>query len=354
MEYLAWFLLACGLMFFYVPLATPIARALGLLDVPGGRKWHLFPTPKSGGLAFGATILTVAAVAWAVLDVRLPTGLLVGSLILLAMGLWDDQHHVPAILRLSGQTVAGLCMTQFDGLQLHSLGDLLGTGPLDLGIYAQAVTVFAVVGGINCINMLDGMDGLSGSIALTVVLGLLLIAGAATPGLGMPACLLAGVLVAFLCYNHPQLRSQRRLVFLGEAGTNLLGFWLAWLLVAAAERGTQPFPPVSAVWLMLIPLGDTLCLMLRRALEGRSPFSADRKHVHHLLLERLGSERVVVWCLLLVSVFGAVVAYGTARSWWSEPVAFYAFVAVLAAHSWRSWRQVVRIKTLRPSLPGET
>lgn len=341
-------------MFFYVPLATPIARALGLLDVPGGRKWHLFPTPKSGGLAFGATILTVAAVAWAVLDVRLPTGLLVGSLILLAMGLWDDQHHVPAILRLSGQTVAGLCMTQFDGLQLHSLGDLLGTGPLDLGIYAQAVTVFAVVGGINCINMLDGMDGLSGSIALTVVLGLLLIAGAATPGLGMPACLLAGVLVAFLCYNHPQLRSQRRLVFLGEAGTNLLGFWLAWLLVAAAERGTHPFPPVTAVWLMLIPLGDTLCLMLRRTLEGRSPLSADRKHVHHLLQERIGNERVVIWSLFAVSLAGTAVAYGSARAWWSESLAFYAFVAVLLVYSWFSWRQAIRAQALEATIHSET
>ncbi|MGH8529117.1 MAG: MraY family glycosyltransferase [Nevskiales bacterium] len=353
MQQLLWFVLGCGITLLSVPALIPITRRLGLVDIPGGRRCHVSPTPKAGGLALVAAILGVGVVAGTVTGKDLPTGLLAGSLILVLLGLWDDSRPISAIWRLSGQTLAGFCMTRFDHLQLEGFGNLLGTGAIELGMFAEVVTVFAVVGGINCINMLDGMNGLSGSVALIVVAGLLIIVGAGAADIALPGFLLAGSLVGFLCYNHPALRGGRSLVFLGEAGSNLLGFWLAWLLVAAAGQPEASFPPVTAVWLMLVPLADTLCLMLRRALEGRSPFSADREHVHHLLLRRLGSEQAVVWWLSGMSLGGALAAFGTAQSWWSEPLAFYAFLVVLAGHTWRSSRRIMRDRTQRTGLSRE-
>lgn len=339
MEQLLWFALGCGTVLVSVPLLIPLTRRLGLVDIPGGRRRHSLPTPKAGGVAFGLTILVAGLLAWALFDSAPPWGLWIGSLLLLALGLLDDLRPIPAFWRLAGQTLAGLCMTRIDNLQLQGFGDLLGSGTIDFGLYAEAITVFAVVGGINCINMIDGADGLSGGVALIAVLGVLLIAGAGSAALNMPALLLAGMLLGFLWYNHPWLKGRRQLVFLGEAGTNLLGFWLAWLLVAAAERGEQAFPPMAAVWLMLVPLADTLSLMVRRSLRGRSPCSSDREHVHHLLTRWLGSERAAVWRLLALSTGGAIVAFGTAQAWWSEPVSFYVFMVILMGYTALTWRR---------------
>ncbi len=337
-DYLLWLVLGFGFVFLTTPVAASIAVRLRLIDVPGGRKAHRRATPKAGGLAFGFAILTAGFLSWALFDFTPPAGLWVGSLLLLALGLLDDMRPMPAFWRLAGQTLAGLCMTRIDNLQLQGFGDLLGGGAIDFGFYAEAITVFAVVGGINCINMIDGADGLGGGIALIVVLGVLVIAFPGSAALNMPALLLAGMLLGFLCYNHPRLKGRRRpLVFLGEAGTSLLGFWLAWLLVAAAERGEQPFPPVAAVWLMLVPLADTLSLMIRRSVQGRSPCSPDRDHVHHLLARWLRDERAAVSRLLLLSLAGAGIAFGTAQAWWSEALAFYSFLLVFVGYTVLCW-----------------
>lgn len=317
----------------------PAARHIGLVDRPGGRKVHPQPTPLIGGVAMAlAFAFSVTWLPGPLSEYRL---LFAGSVLLVTLGVLDDLHELSPQARLWAQIAASLIMTLGAGVVLRDLGQLVGPGPvLTLGIFAVPLTVFATVGVINAVNMSDGIDGLAASLLLLAVLSLGVISwvGGNLASLGI-LVLLAGVLLAFLTFN---LRlNGNALVYMGDAGSMFLGFVLAWLLVKFSQGPERLLAPVTALWIFALPLIDTVSMMLRRALLGRSPFLADREHFHHILLAAGYSPKQTLGLMVLVAATAAGVGLAGHFLDIAEHWMFYGFVALFAAHFrlvMKAWR----------------
>ena len=218
-------------------LLRPLATFTGLMDYPGGRKTHSNPTPLIGGLGIYLGLLSVSILSPVLMaDYQ---NLLVLSGLVLLIGVIDDLYQIRASLRLLLHSSVALAMTWLAEIQLDSLGDILFIGPVQLGILAVPVTIFATVGVINAVNMSDGLDGLSGGL-VTISLVFLSIAAlvAGESAVLSFSQLLSVALLAFLTFNFRMLWKQSALLYLGDAGSTLLGFILAWLIIAATKEVT--------------------------------------------------------------------------------------------------------------------
>ncbi|MEC8859391.1 MAG: undecaprenyl-phosphate alpha-N-acetylglucosaminyl 1-phosphate transferase [Pseudomonadota bacterium] len=271
----------------------PLAGRIGLLDMPGGRKSHQQPTPMIGGLGIYLGTLAICLLSPVIMrDYQI---LLAVSGFVLAVGVIDDLYDIRASVRMAVHAVAAWVMAVSAGVQITSFGDILFMGPLELGLLALPVTLFATVGVINAVNMSDGLDGLSGGL---VVIALVLLSIAAM-GAGQSAMLnfsqiLIVSVLAFLTFNFRLIWKRSALVYLGDAGSTLLGFIIAWLVIAASQGNNAFIAPVYALWFLAIPLIDTVSLLVRRPMQGRSPFSPGRDHLHHRLLNAGLSPRKTV------------------------------------------------------------
>ncbi|MDZ7852006.1 MAG: MraY family glycosyltransferase [Halomonas sp.] len=298
--------LALALSALAILLLRQPAIAWGLADIPGGRKQHQGTVPLTGGLGVFAGFLLVQPLQ------PLPVGelwpLYLGLVALVACGVIDDARDMRSTVKLGVQLAVALLLVIGGQLSLDYLGQFPLAGAVHLGWLAAPVTVVAVAGLINAINMMDGVDGLAGGSALSV-LGWLGVVAALQSQLTLLAVIvtLAASVVGFLLFNlrHPWRRSAS--VFMGDAGSMALGFAIAWFVVALSQSENAVVSPVAYAWLLALPVMDTLSLMVRRLRKGRSPFSADRDHLHHIFL-RAGFTpgQTTVLLMLLVAALGAV------------------------------------------------
>lgn len=337
-------------------LATPAliwaAHRYGWLDHPDERKHHQGAVPVVGGLAMSFAIAVSAA--WSLADADIFWGLLASVSIIVAVGFLDDRSGLSVRRRFFAQGIAGLILALFAGAQLASLGDLFGLGSVALGALAVPFTVFSVVGVANALNLSDGMDGLAGGLAL-IATAFVAAAAYSTGGeVTLDTLLiLGGALIGFLHFNMRLPWQRRARVFMGDAGSLMLGFLLAWAAIRVTQAEKNPLPPAAALWFFAIPLLDTVSLMLRRMLKGKSPFHPGRDHLHHILL-RVGytDSQVVLFIHLIAIAFGLVGFFG----WrWGVPdfVLFYGFLAVFALyfygvqHAWKLMRLIVPLRRPR-------
>lgn len=265
-------------------LLDPLARRIGLMDHPGGRKDHAAPTPVTGGLAIAlGTILP--AILFSHLTPQL-AGLGVAAVILIVTGVIDDLFDIPWPIRILAQVGAGLSIALIGGVQVEQIGPVFGLAPTALGALSVPFTVLATVGLINALNMVDGLDGLAGSLALCALV--MLIAASIYAGnsdLANGLTLLAGAVAGFLAFNLRLPWRPRARVFLGNSGSAYLGLLIAWSSFRLTQNPGHPVTPVLAPFLIAPPVIDCLVLIVRRVAQGRSPFAADRTHAHHLMLE---------------------------------------------------------------------
>lgn len=297
------FLLTCACIL----ALRPVAAKIGLLDFPGGRKHHSAPTPMIGGLGIYLGTLAICLLSPVILaDFKI---LLAVSGFVLMVGILDDLHDINVSTRMLMHSLAILAMCVLSGTSLQSLGHILPTGSaVTLGIIAIPATVFACVGVINAVNMSDGLDGLSGGL-VTIALVMLSITAL---GAGQSAMLsfnqiLIVSLLAFLAFNFRLLWQKSALVYLGDAGSTLLGFILAWLVIAASQGENAFIAPVTALWFLAVPLIDTVSLLVQRPLRGRSPFAPGRDHLHHRLLNAgLSPKQTVLIIQATALAFGLV------------------------------------------------
>ena len=300
-----------------IPASIGPARRLGLIDHPDYRKHHEHPTPLTGGVCiFIGFVVGAALLALPVSDFWT---LFVGMIVLLAVGIVDDMVELSAVARLLVQIgVAGL-MVYGGGLQVQVLGDLFGPafGPVGLGPFAGPFTIACVVFMINAINMVDGLDGLAGGIGVLVFSLLALtasLAGAPTELVMLPA-LLALATLGFLLHNLRLPGRKRARAFLGDTGSMLLGYSIAWLAVAVGTRGGDVYP-ISIAWLLIVPGMDTFALFFRRLHLGRSPFSADRTHLHHIISRcGYGVSTTVMIIHAMVLASGLIGLVGWLQGW---------------------------------------
>lgn len=323
--------------FFAVALAIfalrPLAKRAGLVDIPGGRREHLEQVPLVGGLAIAIGLATALAIRGSLAPAS--PALLASSLLVLAGGAIDDGVELSARAKLLIQIIGASVLAEFGSTLLFHVGALFSPTMQTLGVMLVVpFTILGVVGVMNAINMIDGADGLAGGITL----GALGWFGGAAWLAGMHGhvlliALFACAVAAYLCFNAGGPLARKYKVFLGDAGSMFAGLWLAWIAIELAMAPAAALKPVTAVWILAVPICDSVSLMLRRLVRGRSPFSADREHLHHLLQGAGLSRAGAVACMVLINaVFGAI-ALLAERYGVPEYVMFYAAMAIFAAYS---------------------
>jgi UDP-GlcNAc:undecaprenyl-phosphate GlcNAc-1-phosphate transferase len=295
-------------------IVTPIVRGFahrrGLLDQPGGRKVHEVAIPRLGGIAMAMAFgIAIGIATIAAPDLGETLGLrpnrapaiLVGVSLLLVVGIVDDTRGMRALVKLAFQVAAALIAWGL-GLSVDRL--FLPWGTVELGILALPITVGWIVGVINAINLIDGLDGLATGVVLTVLgaFGLLAAADGVDPTLYIIAATM-GAAVGFLAYNlHPAT------IIMGDTGSMVLGFVVAAVGISLTQDGVRPQAPWVPIIALGVPLIDTIWAIVRRTARGEPFFVADRGHVHHQLL-RLGlSQRDAMLILTALSAGLAMVA----------------------------------------------
>ncbi len=214
-------------------------------------------------------------------DGMLLRGLFPGVAVFFVAGMLDDRFNLDYRIKFAAQVAAVLTTLVLSDLNLRNLGEVIPGCRLSCGIVEIPLTAFFLLAVINSINLADGLDGLAAGICL-LVLAAVVVLGLAEgnrTAIGLAVCT-AGALVGFLRYNtHPAV------VFMGDTGSQILGFIVGCTLLAH-HRGLPSPNPGFMLFLLGVPILDTLSVMTQRILEGRSPFRADRNHLHHILLQK--------------------------------------------------------------------
>ena len=308
---------------------VPAAGKLGLVDHPGGRKVHDAPTPLTGGPAIYLAMFSF--LAWHYHDNAFVQALLIGGTLVFAAGMADDREHLSPITRFVVQAGACAVMIAHGGTYLLDFGELFWPGVLELHGAWAVITVFSALGVINAFNMIDGMDGLSGGIFMVAAAGMAMYAGFAGAEM-LHWVLLAAIfsVLGFMLLNARLPWNAKARVFLGDSGSTLLGFVLAWCFIALGsdqnETGQRVYQPMTAVWLIAVPLMDTSTLIWRRFRERRSPLSADQYHLHHAFL-RAGFTTGETWFrIMALAIFFGVIGAGFELSGLPEYYSFWFFL----------------------------
>jgi undecaprenyl-phosphate alpha-N-acetylglucosaminyl 1-phosphatetransferase len=271
------FLAALGVTVLVLPRLGHLARNIGLLDMPNERKVHNSPKPLVGGLGIVLGLLFSSLLFVPLTYLR---GYYAGVFSLVIIGFFDDFRELNHRWKFVAQFFAAALMIYFSHAFLFSFGDLLWTGPVYLGAAGIPMTIFCAVGVINAVNMVDGLDGLAGGISLIAFLSFAFLAYVNNqPELMLLSLALAGAVIGFIRYNWYPAK-----LFLGDGGSLLLGFSVAFLSIAVTQKEGGLVPPVAALLVVAFPVADAVTVMLKRGVKGRSPFYADKTHFHHILL----------------------------------------------------------------------
>ncbi len=312
-------------------LLDPLARRIGLLDHPGGRKDHAAPTPVTGGLAIALGTMIPALALTELTPALLGLGL--AAAILIIVGVIDDLKDLRWQYRILAQIAAALCIVLVGDVKVEAIGPVFGLGQMALGSLSIPFTVLATVGLINALNMADGLDGLAGSMALCALA--MLIAGSIYSGnsaLTHGLIVLAGALAGFLALNMRTPWRKRAYVFLGNSGSAYLGLVIAWAAFRLTQDPEHPVTPVLAPFLIAPPVIDCLVLIVKRLRQGRSPFAADRTHAHHLMLDSGFTPTGVVLTMVAVSCsLGLLAALALLAD---VPIPLFAPVYLLITVTW--------------------
>ena len=295
------FVVALSVTAALIPVLAHWAPSIGLTDAPGPRKVHSAPVPRVGGLAmatglFVATLLTV--------ELSVPVrGLLLGLLVLVLFGLWDDRMNLGYGTKFAGQIIAvGICMA-VGGIHVDNLTfGITGAVP---SLISTLITFVFLIGITNAINLADGLDGLAGGMALLCLCAIALFSVASgNKTVTAIALIEAGAVLGFLRFNTHPAR-----VFMGDCGSQMLGLSVGALALLATQGETSALSAALPLLLLGLPIMDTLAVMLTRIRAGRSPFSADKNHLHHRLLFLGFAHHEAVLLIYLLQVGLVLLAY---------------------------------------------
>lgn len=325
MQAITTFLLTFVSTILFITLLRHLAPRLGLLDRPAGRKTHEGEIPLIGGiaiwLAFAVSLLFVG------ITEKLIYFIVAGGM-LVSIGATDDVADLSPSWRLILHIVAALIMCGLGGVIVQSLGDLIVPGfEVKLGLLAIPFTVFAVVALINATNMSDGLDGLCGTQVLIPLAGLAILTGIKGDSEHfLPLLALCGCLFGFLFFNLRAPWRPKATVFLGDAGSNFLGFVLAWFLIDASQGENAVLAPVAVLWFAVLLIYDTVEVVTRRVVRRESPFAANREHLHHVFLLAGFSVSETTLTMAAITLIGVLVGMSTAFFDVSDNILFGAFI----------------------------
>ena len=308
------YLTAFGLGFVATLLLTPGVKKLaawaGAMDKPNARKVHKVPTPLWGGLGvFCAIVFAILIVLASFPEIHQFVsakhtqnliGMLLGSMMIVAIGMVDDRYNMPAKVKLVGQLATAAVMFSF-GVRIDYINTPI-TGFMYLtDLQALALTTFWIVGITNAINLLDGLDGLVAGVALgsSIIFAVVsAVQGQWLVVLVMAA--IAGAALGFLRYNF-----NPATIFMGDTGSLLIGLNFAGWSVVGVLKTTVSIALVTPLLIMAVPILDTAFAIVRRTVAGRPIFSPDKGHLHHRLLGAgLSQKQAVVVVYAINTMFG--------------------------------------------------
>jgi len=323
----------------------PISKKAGLTDSPCERKLHEGKIPLIGGISIYCALLIVY-----ILTDSAPNGAIFLSAVtlLVFVGMIDDRSPLPIKYRLLTQIAATGIMIYFADVQYHHLGNLFNSGQVELGSIAPLFTIIAVVGTINAFNMMDGIDGLCSGVSVVALTFLLFITSSNQLSSAINVTALIFCLLAYMIFNLQMFGKRIEKIFMGDAGSMLIGFSIAWLLAETTQAENAPISPAMAVWVIALPLMDMGAIMIRRIMKGQSPFQADRNHLHHILLRAGFSHRkaLLIMLILAAGLTGiGYTAYINGASdwellclWWGA----FTFYTLAISHGWRT-SKIIRL-----------
>jgi len=288
-------LVAFLISFSATPAVIGFANKIKALDIPkDSRKIHKKPIPLIGGLAiFYGFVISV--LCFAVID-KIAMGILIGSVIMVTLGVIDDMRDLPAKVKLIFQIIAALIAVGSGvniGYVANPFSEWFGPLYFNLGWLSIPITVIWIVGVTNAVNLIDGLDGLAvgiSTIASVALLALTLFSDNLNVAIMIAA--LAGACIGFLPYNFNPAK-----IFMGDTGSTFLGFVLACVSVQGLLKMHALISFAVPVLILGLPIFDTLFAMARRLLTGRSIMSPDRGHLHHRLLDMGFSQKQTVTIL---------------------------------------------------------
>ena len=306
-----------------------LANKLDIVDSPDGvRKVHKGNIALGGGVCLFLPLIFCFYLFPEFSSVVSENIKIIGlcSLLILFLGLADDIKPLPISIRLIGQIVASWVIIIMTDLYVKDLGDLLGLGNIYLGELGIPITIFMVVGVTNAFNMLDGMDGLVSLVALTCFSSLSILSyfnGISSIEIN----LLSTIILIFLLFNLGLFRREWK-IFLGDSGAMWIGFLISWTLIYFSGHQDKLIEPVSALWIVLLPLIDALSTFIGRLREGKPVFSGDRAHIHHVLLAAGLKKWKVLTLILLVSSLSCSFIIFTSLYEVKEFYLFYGFLTL--------------------------
>ena len=284
---------------------SALAKSIGLVDIPDNiRKVHTGNVPLIGGLVIFISIVYGTFVFGEDPFYRI---IIISLIPILIVGTIDGigSIEVPVSFRFVAQILASWIVILFTDVYLKDLGNLFGQGTVHLNQFGIPFTIFAVVGICNAFNMLDGKDGLVGSVAVVIISSLLLLLylNGIIYAWGLVLILSLAVFLAF----NLNLFGDKQKIFLGEHGSSSLGHLVAWNLIHLSQE-TDFITPVTALWFVFYPLTDALFTITRRIKISQSIVKADRRHLHYLLSDYGFSDQKILLVVVLVSILGATLA----------------------------------------------
>jgi UDP-GlcNAc:undecaprenyl-phosphate GlcNAc-1-phosphate transferase len=297
-----------------------------LVDLPDrSRKFHKRPTPLTGGMSIFISLLISAKlyIDFNELNGFIPlfsSMLVVGSFFIIVVFLIDDLKPIRPSFRLIAQAICSYFIINTTGVYLESFGNLLGFGEIYLGSFGIPITIFCVVGIMNAFNMIDGINGLCAGSALVMLLFIGFASGFIYDSM---LVLLIGSMLGFLVFNL-RIIGKRRAVFLGDHGSNFIGFVVAWVAIYCSQNTIYDISPMTAVWFVAIPLLDCIGLIISRSSRGISWAAPGRDHIHHKLMLHYSPEMSLGIILAFASVLNFFALF--LENNFDSYISFYAFV----------------------------
>ena len=291
------FVVAFLISYASTPIVKLLAFRIGAVDIPkANRRMHKKPIARLGGLAiFYGFIISI--LCFAEIDTEL-RGILVGCLIIVVLGIFDDVYGLNALFKFVVQIAAALIVVMH-GVRIDHFSSFgLNSSPyISLGIFSIPITVLWIVGVTNAVNLIDGLDGLAAGVSTISTVSLFAISLITRDvGVAIVTAAVAGAGFGFLPYNiHPAK------LFMGDTGSTFLGFILSCISIVGLFKGYAVISIAVPFLILGLPILDTAFALIRRVLRGQSPMHPDRGHVHHRLIDLGFDQKQTVVILLITS-----------------------------------------------------
>lgn len=311
-----------------VIILRPMAKKIGLVDKPSKRKTHSGNVPLIGGVCIFVGFFL--SIFFEIKDDNVLIAILVGSFFILILGFIDDCFPLPPLIKIVIQFVIVSLMVWYTGLKFDTFGHSFGLSKqISLGFFSYPFTILGIIFVANAFNLMDGADGVAGSLTIIAILGINLTELIFSDfRIDIITIALAGSLISFIWFN---LQKSSKKIFLGDSGSLFLGYIIACLLLYQTKSNNS-ISPTIAFWIISIPIFDVMAVIVYRLKIMQPLFIADRSHLHHYLL-RFGFKRysVLFFIITLGILFlflGIIIEYNT------QFLSFPSFLLLLIFYIW--------------------